>query len=137
MDWWILLIVAGIGGYFVWRQKKYAEGQKIVSARLERDKRLYQHIKSAKREYDWRKKENEKEFLGKKDGELIFETAHMAAYRVSHFAESRVGFYFKDINEYGLYGSFVGEPGEYYDSYHRSDSTFKTETDLAFGARDD
>jgi hypothetical protein len=77
------------------------------------------------REYDWRRRENE--FWGVKDGELLFETPHLSAFRVGHFAESRVGFYFKDIEEYGLYGFFAGEPGEYYDSYYRTDSTFQKE----------
>jgi len=135
MDWWILLLVA-IAAYLLWRQHKHTEGVKIVSARLERDKRLCQHIKAGMREYDWRRNQNDKEFWGKRDGELIFETAHLAAYNVSHFAESRVGFHFRDIEEYGLYGFFAGNGDEFFESYYRSDRTFKTETNLAFGARD-
>ncbi len=51
----------------------------------------------------------------------------MRAYHVNHFAESRVGFYFKDLNEYGLYGFFAGNDDDYIESYYRSDETFKLE----------
>jgi hypothetical protein len=63
----------------------------------------------------------------RKDGELIFEDTHMRAYHVDHFAESRVGFYFKDLNEFGLYGFFAGNDDDYFHSYYRSDQTFKLE----------
>jgi hypothetical protein len=132
MDWSILAVLALVGAFFLWRHQKHVEGAKVVSARLGRDKRLYQHIKAGVREYDWRRKADE--FWGVKDGELLFETPHMSVFKVSHFAESRVGFYFKDIEEYGLYTFFAGDPGEYYESYYRSDQTFKTEGRLAWGS---
>ncbi|WP_431015145.1 hypothetical protein [Bradyrhizobium pachyrhizi] len=114
-----------MGAFFLWRRSKAEESAKVANARLHRDTLLYEHIKAGKREYDWRRRDES--IQARKDGELVFETAHMAAYNVSHFAESRIGFYFKDIDEYGLYGFFAGEPGEYYDSYYRTDSTFKEE----------
>jgi hypothetical protein len=125
MDWSVLLVLALVGGFFLWRHQKNAERAKVASARLESDNRLYQHIKTGMREYHWRNQKQE--FLGARSGELLFETAHLKAFRVSHFAELRVGFYFKDIDEYGLYGFFAGEPGEYFDSYYRTDSTFQKE----------
>lgn len=124
MDWTILLIVV-VGGYFLWQHRKRTEVAQKAKARLEKDTRLLQHIKSAKREYDFQKRDQPIQFH--KDGELVFETAHYSIYHVSHFAESRLGF---------LYGFFAGEPGEYYDSYYRSDASFKTEGRLAFGPQD-
>jgi hypothetical protein len=41
-----------------------------------------------------------------------------------------VGFYFKDLDEYGLYGFFAGEGEEFFESYYRSDSTFQQEGQL-------
>ena len=134
MDWWILLIVV-IGAYFLWQHRKRTEVTQKAKARLEKDTRLLRHIKSAKREYDFQKRDQPIQFP--KDGELVFETAHYSIYYVSHFAEARLGFHFKEIEEYGLYGFFAGETGEYYDSYYRSDRSFKTEGRLAFGAQDD
>jgi hypothetical protein len=119
--------VVAIGAYFLWQHRKRTELAKQANVRLDRDTRLLQHIKSAKREYDFQKRDTI-EFP--KDGELVFETAHYSIYKVRHFAESRLGFHFKDIEEYGLYGVFAGEPGEYYDSYYRTDSAFKTEQRL-------
>ncbi len=67
-----------------------------------------------------------------RDGELLFENAHLQVYNVEHFAESRLGFYFKDLNEYGLYGLFVGNDADIYESYYRTDSTFKKEGRLLY-----
>ncbi len=133
MDWWILIAIAVVA-FFAWKQKRYLDGQKIVKARLERDKRLLQHIKMAKREYEFSKRDQPSQIH--KNGELLYETAHYSVFNVTHFAESRLGFHFKDIEEYGLYGFFAGGPGEYYDSYYRSDASFKIEGRLAFGAED-
>jgi hypothetical protein len=134
MDWSILVVLALVGGFFLWRHSKGVEGAKVVSARLERDKRLYQHIKTGMREYDWRRRDEK--FGVHKDGELLFETAHLSAFFVSHFAESRVGFYFKDIDEYGLYGFFAGNDDEFFESYCRTDKAFKTEGRLTWGSED-
>ncbi|MGY3690534.1 hypothetical protein ACVIGA_000614 [Bradyrhizobium sp. USDA 3240] len=127
MDWTILAVVL-VGAFFWWRHTKNAERAKAANARLDRDTRLLEHIKAAKRELDWHEKD--KGFTLPNDGELLLETAHWTAYKVRHFAESRVGFYFKDLDEYGLYGFFAGEPGQYFDSYYRTDRTFKTEQRL-------
>jgi hypothetical protein len=135
MDWSVLAVLALVGVFFLWRDQKHVEGAKVVSARLERDKRLYQHIKAGMREYDWRRREEP--FRIHKDGDLLFETAHLSAFFVSHFAEARVGFYFKDINECGLYGYFAGNGDEFFESYYRSDKTFKTEGRLAWKSDDD
>lgn len=125
MDWSILVVLALVGAFFWWKHTKGVERAKAANARLDRDTRLLQHIKSAKRELDFYQRENP--FQLRREGEIMLETAHWSAFHVSHFAESRVGFYFKDIEEYGLYGFFAGEPGEYFDSYYRTDKTFKKE----------
>ena len=54
----------------------------------------------------------------------------MSAFHVSHFDESRVGFYFKDLGEYGLYGAFAGNGDEFIQSYYRTDRTFQEEARL-------
>ena len=125
MDWSLLGLLALVGAFFVWRSSKNAEKAKAATERLDKDNRLYQHIKTGMREYHWR--ESKQNFWKAKNGELLFETAHLIAYRVDHFAESRVGFYFKDLNEYGLYGFFAGNGDEFYESYYRTDSTFQEE----------
>ena len=129
MDWSTLAVVAVVGGFLLWRfgkaKQKTEQRAEAATQRLTRDNRLYQHIKSGMREYDWRRQDEA--FQIRKHGELIFETAHMAAYKVVHFAEARVGFYFKDLNEYGLYGFFAGNGDDYFESYYRTDKTFQEE----------
>ncbi|WP_398472845.1 hypothetical protein [Tardiphaga sp.] len=131
MDWSIVTVLALVGIFIWWRQQKHVEGQKKVAARLARDTRLYQHIKMGMREYDWRQKD---ELWDYGDRQVIFETPHLIAYHVSHFAETRIGFYFKDIEEYGLYGFFAGNGDEHHESYYRSDKNFLTEGRLAWGS---
>ena len=104
------------------------EKAEAAGAILNKDNRLYQHMKVGMREVNWRQ-QNEG-YRRRRDGELIFEDAHMRAYRVDHFAESRVGFYFKDLDEYGLYGFFAGNDDDYFHSYYRSDERFKLEGKL-------
>jgi hypothetical protein len=77
------------------------------------------------REFNWR--EREQDFWKAKNGELLFETAHLSAFHVDHPAESRVGFYFKELDEYGLYGFFAGNGDEFHESYYRTDRTFQKE----------
>jgi hypothetical protein len=127
VDWWLVLVMIAVAGFFLWRSSKDKERAAAATERLTKDNRLYQHIKAGMREYEWRRNQDFKAFLEHKDGQLVFETAHTAAYHVDHFAESRVGFYFKDIEEYGLYGFFAGNSNEYHESYYRTDSTLKTE----------
>jgi hypothetical protein len=57
MDW-SLLVLALVGSFFWWRHTKGLERAKVASARLERDTRLYQHIKAGMREYDWRRRDD-------------------------------------------------------------------------------
>jgi len=128
MDWSLLIVLALVGVFFLWRQSKNTEKAKAANERLERDTRLYRNIKAGMREYHWREREND--FWRAKDGELLFETAHLSALCVSHFAESRVGFYFKDTEEFGLYGFFAGNDDDVFHSYYRTDRTFKKEEKL-------
>jgi hypothetical protein len=125
MDWTLVVVLALAGVFFLWRQSKNTEKAKAASERLERDTRLYRNIRAGMREYHWREREND--FWRSKDGELLFETAHLSAFHVSHFAESRVGFYFKDTEEFGLYGFFAGNDDDVFHSYYRTDRTFQKE----------
>lgn len=125
MDWSLWLLMALVAGFFLWRKSKNDETAKAANVRLDKDARLYEHIKTGMREYNWR--EREQEFWNAKDGELLFETAHLRAFHVDHFAESRVGFYFKDIDEYGMWSFFAGNDDEVFETYYRSDPTFQTE----------
>jgi hypothetical protein len=125
MDWTLVVVLALAGVFFLWRQSKNTEKAKAANERLERDTRLYRNIKAGMREYHWREREND--FWRSKDGELLFETAHLSAFHVSHFAESRVGFYFKDTEEFGLYGFFAGNDDDVFHSYYRTDRTFHKE----------
>lgn len=130
MDWSLLLLLGLVVGFFLWRGSKKEEAAKVASDRLEKDTRLYQHIKAGMREYHWR--ERDQQFWKAKNGEKLFETAHLTAFCVSHFAESRVGFYFKDLDEYGLYGAFAGNDDDFFESYYRTDPTFQEEGRLLY-----
>jgi hypothetical protein len=125
MDWSLLLVLALVGGFLLWRKSKKEEAAKIATDRLKRDTRLYQNIKAGMREYHWR--EHDQNFWKAESGAKLFETAHLSAFHVDHFAESRVGFYFKDLDEYGLYGFFAGNGDEFFESYYRTDRTFQEE----------
>ncbi|SNT43098.1 hypothetical protein SAMN05216374_4041 [Tardiphaga sp. OK246] len=125
MDWSVIILLALVGVFFLWRSSKNEEKAKVASARLESDTKLYEHIKTGMREYNFR--EHEGQFWKARDGELLFDTAHVSAFHVDHFAETRVGFYFKDLQEYGLYGGFAGNGDEFHDSYYRTDRTFRKE----------
>ncbi|RQH12459.1 hypothetical protein [Bradyrhizobium sp. RP6] len=125
MDWSLILLIALVGGFFLWRQSKNTEKAEAARDRLKRDDRLYQAIKAGMREYRW--KERDHDFWDAKHGQRLFETAHLIAFHVDHFAESRVGFFFKDLNEYGMYGAFAGNGDEFIESYYRTDSTLKEE----------
>ncbi|SNT12314.1 hypothetical protein SAMN05216374_2791 [Tardiphaga sp. OK246] len=125
MDWSVIVLLALVGVFFLWRSSKNEDKAKVASATLESDTRLYQRIKTGMREYNFR--EHEGQFWKAKNGDLLFDTAHLSAFHVDHFAEIRVGFYFKDLNEYGLYGGFAGDGEEFHDSYYRTDRTFQKE----------
>jgi hypothetical protein len=129
MEWPTLLMCVVVGAFILWRHAKSTEASRVASERLEKDTALYRHIKTGMREYNWR--ERDQNFWDVKDGGLLFETAHLSAFKVDHFAEFRVGFYFKDIGEFGLYGHFAGNADDHYESYYRSDQSFKKEERLA------
>jgi hypothetical protein len=93
MDWSLLLVLAIGGGFLLWRPSRNAEAAKVANERLERDNRLYQHIKTGMRAYHWR--EREQNFWKAKHGELQFEIAHLSAFHVEHFVESREGFFLR------------------------------------------
>lgn len=134
MDWTLVVVLVLAGVFFLWRQSKNTVKAKAANERLEQDTRLYRNIKTGMREYHFR--EREQDFWRAKDGELLFETAHLSAFRVSHFAESRVGFYFKDTEEFGLYGFFAGNDDDVYHSYYRTDRTFQKEEMLLTNEED-
>src|SRR5689334_11714247 len=101
-NWPIILTVLVIGAFVIWRLSKATDQRSVASNKLQDDVRLYERIQSGMQEYDSRTlKEG---FRGAKNGQLLFETANMSAFHVEHEIQNRVGFYFKDINEYGLYG---------------------------------
>lgn len=52
MDWGLLAVVVLISGFVLWQRSKQQEAAKVANARLDRDTRLYEHIKAGKREYD-------------------------------------------------------------------------------------
>jgi hypothetical protein len=125
MDSSLLILLVVVAGFFLWRQSKNKEKAQAANERLERDTRMYRNIKAGMREYHFRERDNN--FWKAKDGELLFETAHLSAFHVSHPAESRVGFYFKDLEEFGLYGFFAGNDDDVFHSYYRTDRTFQKE----------
>ena len=125
MDWTLVVVLALAGVFFLWRQSKNTERAKAANERLERDTRLYRNIKTGMREYHFR--QSKQDFWQAKDGELLFETAHLSAFSVGHFAESRVGFYFKDTEEFGLWGCFGDNDDGVIQSYYRTDRTFQKE----------
>ena len=62
------------------------------------------------------------------ENEFIYETNVLAVRYVSHFAEIRTGFYFKDTGEYALYGKFFGDDlDKVHLSYFRSNDKFEAE----------
>ena len=63
---------------------------------------------------------------------VVYETKVLAVSHVSHFAESRWGFYFKDTNEFGLYTSFSDDNNKNYECFYRSDSKFEEEIYLDY-----
>jgi len=126
MNWTLVVVVLVLAAvFFQWRRSKNIERAKAATARLERDTGLYRSIKTGMREYHFR--QNKQNFWQSKDGDLLFETAHLSAFNVSHFAESRVGFYFKDTEEFGLWGCFADNDGGVIESYYRTDRTFQKE----------
>jgi hypothetical protein len=124
-----------LGAFYLWQNKRNEKRAFIARERIMNDNVLYQHIKTGLREFHW-KKRHEPDFFGivfdANNGQLLFEDAHLCIYKVIHFAEFRLGFYFKDIKQYGLYGSFDG-----FEKYYRTDSDFKKEELLYYDEDDD
>jgi hypothetical protein len=125
MDWSLLIVLVIAGGWYLRQRSKNAERAKVANERLEKDNRLYQHIKGGMREYHWR--ERDQPLWKAKHGEKVFETAHLQAFHLDHFIESRVGFFFKDLDEYGMYSFFAGNGEDFIESYYRTDHTFQKE----------
>lgn len=128
-SWLIVLVIAG--GWYLWQRSKNQEKATAANERLEKDKRLYEHIKTGMREYHWR--ERDQPLWHAKHGERVFETAHLIAFHLDHFVESRVGFYFKDLDEYGMYSFFAGNDDDFIESYYRTDRDFQKEGVLLAG----
>ena len=66
MDWSLILVVALVGGFFLWRNSRGEEAAKVANDRLQKDTQLYQQIKAGMREYHWRQREQN--FRHAKDG---------------------------------------------------------------------
>jgi len=124
MDIYAIISVILIIYLLVIYQKRKAAKNK---EHLRRDNRTYEHIKRGMREYSWQseKKDVSNKFLDAKHKEALFENADMIAYKVKHFAEFRIGFFFKEINEYGLYGTF-----DEFVNYYRTNEDFQKEERL-------
>src|SRR4051812_44993806 len=115
LNWPLLLVVLLAGGFLLWLLSRNADEAKEVSGRLQRDIRLYEHIQTGMREYDLRYPKGRPPEM--QNVQMIFETNRMSVFQVDHQIQTRVGFYFKDIDEYGLYG-FIAEAGdEFLESY--------------------
>ena len=136
MDLIELALLAFAVTIVLWRIAKKKEAKKNFSERKRKDQKLYESISKGMREWHWRTNESDAfiRFADAKDGDVLFETADLIAYQVEHFAESRTGFYFKDLNEYGLYGYFVGNDPEtdVFHKYYRTDKEFKKEGTLFY-----
>ena len=122
----LLVLVLIVGGFFLWRFSR----QTAQASQVEKDIRLYEHIQNGMREYDLRTQKET--FREPKNGQLLFETATMSAFHVDHPIQTRVGFHFKDINEFGLYGFLEGDGDEFQESYYRSDRAFVKEELLLY-----
>ena len=59
---------------------------------------------------------------------FVYETDVLAVCYVRHIMESRIGFHFKDTNEYALYSVFYADGRDKpYRSFYRSDAAFEAE----------
>ncbi len=87
-----------------------------------KDTKFKQRLRSAVAEFYSQRSDDDSE------GEISYETDMLAVCHVYHVAEIRLGFHFKDTNEYGLYGSFYDdERHRKYKSFYRSDKDFEAE----------
>lgn len=129
-NWPIFLAVLIVGGFFLWRLSRTDDPRAVASSRLQHDIRLYERIRSGMQEYDLRTQKQR--FGGAANGQLLFETANMSVFHVDHPMQNRVGFHFKDTNEYGMYGFLAGDGDDFQESYYRSDRGFIREALLLF-----
>ena len=124
------LLAICLGGFYFWKNKRDVKRAEISREQLRHDTILYQHIRGGLREYEW-KKSTEEGFFSKvfdsNDKDILLENAHLIVYRVRHFSEFRLGFFFKDIKQYGLYGNFEG-----WERYYRTDESFNKEEILCY-----
>lgn len=121
------LITLFIGIFVYWRHKKVEELAIKAKERMKKDTILYNYIRKGIREYEWFVRDDFTKWLDYKDKEIILENAHFIVYKLDHFAEFRLGFYIKEINDYGIYGSF-----DEFKKYYRTDSSFTNEESLIY-----
>jgi hypothetical protein len=136
----IFLLIFGV--FIFLGYKKDKEKQERAQKKIAHDTKLYENIKKGKREFNWRMETDKDNFRSlywktlenEEPRALLFETADMIAFSLWHRPETRIGFYFKDINEYGLYTSFVGNDPEndFFEMFYRSDEEFKTKQILIY-----
>lgn len=131
MDPSTVIFLLIFGAFIFLGYKKDKEKKEKAQNIIARDNKLYANIQRGKREYDWRQnQENYRNLLKQpQHRSLLFENADMIAFNLEHFAEFRIGFYFKDINEYGIYSFFVGNDPDIdvFETLYRSDAEFKKE----------
>jgi hypothetical protein len=93
-----------------------------------KDTRFLQRLQNAVREFYAQRQARNFEFP---EGQVVYETEALAVFRVPHIAETRYGFHFKEIDEYGLYSVFYADDRDKpYQSYYRSDRMFEKEAYL-------
>lgn len=128
MDFTFTSIIGfSLAAFYLWRDKKKEEKAVIAIEQIRRDNILYRHIRSGVRECEWKIGNDIDIYYDMHDKEVILENAHLVIYYLEHFAEFRLGFYFKDIKEYGLYCDYND-----YKRYYRTDSSFEKEEFLVY-----
>jgi len=86
---------------------------------------LLAHLHNAMDEYNLLNG-NEVEWL---EGDWIYETRKYKFKHVSHYAESRIGVYIKDLKKYGLWGRFIDGDKAYY-SFYATNEKFEEQEDI-------
>lgn len=121
------IVGLSLAAFYLWKNKRDEKRADKIREKIRIDNVLYRNIRIGKREYDWEVREDKFQYVDMYDKQIILENAHMIIYKVKHFADFRLGFYFKDIKEYGLYCNFDG-----YEMYYRTDSSFEKEDRLLY-----
>jgi hypothetical protein len=134
MDPWTIFTIVLVGGYLIWlhlKNKKAEEKAQIAKETLRREQKLYENIKKGMREFLWwmQQGDNLEKHKNAQHREVLFENADLVAYKVNpDYEEGRIGFYFKETGDYGMFGIFYGNGDERHESYYRTNKTFdKTE----------